>query len=230
MKHIAIVPARSGSKGLPDKNIKPLCGKPLLAYTIEAAQQSGRFDTVHLSTDSEQYAAIGRQYGAEVPFLRSTAAASDTATTWEAVLEVLHQYEQRGETFDTVTVLQPTTPLRTAADIQAAFDTLQQTGGTAVVSVCECEHSPLWSNTLPATRCMDGFIRQEDTARRQEHQAFYRLNGAVYLITTDRLLQQKSLCYDKHTYASVMPAERSVDIDTALDFAIAEAILSASQP
>ena len=108
MKNIAIIPARSGSKGLPDKNIRLLGGKPLLAYTIEAAIQSGCFDTVHVSTDSEHYAEIARQYGADVPFLRSAALATDTASTWDAVREALCRYAELGKTFDTMMLMQPT--------------------------------------------------------------------------------------------------------------------------
>ncbi len=96
MKNIAIIPARSGSKGLVDKNIRILCGKPLLAYSIEAALQSGMFDAVHVSTESEKYAEIAKKYGADVPFLRSMDNSSDTASSWEAVLEVLDKYSKLG--------------------------------------------------------------------------------------------------------------------------------------
>ena len=121
MCSIAIIPARSGSKGLPGKNIKPLNGKPLLAYSIEAALASGRFDTVHVSTDSERYADIARQYGADEPFLRSAEASSDTASSEDAIREVLRRYEEMGQRFDAFMLLQPTSPLRTADDIRAAL-------------------------------------------------------------------------------------------------------------
>ena len=108
MRSIAIIPARSGSKGLPDKNIRPLNGKPLLAYSIEAALASGLFDTVHVSTDSERYADIARQYGADEPFLRSAEASSDTASSEDAIREVLRRYEEMGQRFDAFMLLQPT--------------------------------------------------------------------------------------------------------------------------
>ena len=117
MKNLAIIPARSGSKGLKDKNIKMLSGKPLMAYTIEAAIESKMFCKVMVSTDSGNYAEIAREYGAEVPFLRSNELSGDKAGSWEVVLEVLQQYQTVGEIFDTVCLLQPTSPLRDSADI-----------------------------------------------------------------------------------------------------------------
>ena len=113
MKNLAIIPARSGSKGLKDKNIKNLAGKPLLAYAINAAIDSGLYDTVHVSTDSEIYADIAEKNGADVPFLRNAETATDTSSTWDAVKYVLQEYEKQGKTFDVITVLQPTSPLRT---------------------------------------------------------------------------------------------------------------------
>lgn len=152
MRSIAIIPARSGSKGLPDKNIRPLNGKPLLAYSIEAALASGLFDTVHVSTDSERYADIARQYGADEPFLRSAETSSDTASSEDAIREVLRRYEEMGQRFDAFMLLQPTSPLRTADDIRAAFGVMEEKQAESVVSVCEVEHSPLWCNTLPPGR------------------------------------------------------------------------------
>lgn len=121
MKNIAVIPARSGSKGLKDKNIKELNGKSLLAQSIEAAQESGRFDTIHVSIDSEYYAEIAKKYGADVPFLRSAELASDTSSTWDTVRFVLEEYTKLGKEFDTITVLQPTSPLRTAEDKERVF-------------------------------------------------------------------------------------------------------------
>ena len=106
MKNIAVIPARSGSKGLKNKNIKKLNKKPLMAYSIEAAQKAGIFDCIHVSTDSEQYAELARQYGAEVLFLRDSANSSDAATTWDAMRFVLREYKNRGKDFDAITVLQ----------------------------------------------------------------------------------------------------------------------------
>ena len=137
MKNIAIIPARSGSKGLPDKNIRMINGKPLMAYSIEAALNSGCFDTVFVSTDSEKYAAIAREYGASVPFLRDETLASDTASTWAVVRQVLQEFAERGELFDSFAILQPTSPLRTKENIQEAYRLLEEKQATSVVAVCE---------------------------------------------------------------------------------------------
>lgn len=225
MKNIAIIPARSGSKGLPKKNIKELCGKPLLAYSIEAAIHSEMFEVVHVSTDSEQYANIAKKYGADVPFLRSEQTASDTASTWDTVFEVLEKYRAMGKNFDTVTVLQPTSPLRMAEDIQNAFKLFAKKNAKTVVSVCECEHSPKLSNRLSEDFCMRNFILPSDNKRRQDSETYYRLNGAIYTLATDCFLEHRCILYNENTYAYVMPQERSTDIDTILDFIIIESIL-----
>lgn len=229
MRNLAVIPARSGSKGLPDKNIKPLLGKPLMAYTIEAAVQSGMFDTVHMSTDSSKYAEIARQFGAEAPFLRSRRNSNDTASSWDVVLEVLEEYGRRGQTFDTVMLLQPTSPLRTAEDIRNAYRTMEQKRAFTVASVCEAEHPPIWSNVLPDSGCMDGFLSGTALKPRQAASRYFRLNGALYLLDAGYFKEQRSISYDAHSYAYVMPQERSVDIDGPLDLLIAEALLRARE-
>ena len=135
MKNIAIIPARSGSKGLPDKNIKLLNGKPLLQYSVEAALASGCFDKVMVSTDSEKYAEIAREAGAEVPFLRSAYTSTDKASSWDMVEEVLDGYKKLGYTFDTFCLLQPTSPMRTAEDIAKAYAVMREKNAFAVVSI-----------------------------------------------------------------------------------------------
>ncbi len=224
MKNIAIIPARSGSKGLPDKNIKNLAGKPLIAYSIEAAISSGCFDEVMISTDSERYAEIGRSYGAEVPFLRSRRTASDTASSWDAVQEVLEGYKNQGRQFDTFCLLQPTSPLRTADDIRKAYALYQEKSPFAVVSVCEAEHSPLWCGQLPENKEFIGFMNPESQKRRQDAGKFYRLNGAIYIVNISRF-RNDSFFYKEGSFAHIMPQERSVDIDTEIDFKLAELLM-----
>ena len=183
MKNIAIIPARSGSKGLEDKNIRIFNGKPLLAYSVEVAIMSGLFNEVFVSTDSEKYAEIGREYGAHVPFLRSPELSSDTASSWDAVKEALNCYEKIGATFHTIALLQPTSPLRTAQDITNAFALMQEKQANAVVSVCEVDHSPLWCNILPENGSMDRFLSKDlVTKGRQNLDTYYRINGAIYLV------------------------------------------------
>lgn len=224
LKNIAIIPARSGSKGLKDKNIRELNGKPLLAYTIEAAIRSEQFSCIHVSTDSEEYAKIAIQYGAEVPFLRSKEMASDTASSWDTAREVLYRYKEFGQTFDTIALLQPTSPLRTEEDIKKGYQILKEKGANSVISVCEAEHSPLWCNTLPEDLSMNGFLKRDDNAPRQALSVYYRLNGALYIVKTSILLEKKDI-YQSHSFAYQMSQESSVDIDTELDFCIAKVIM-----
>ncbi len=226
MKCIAIVPARSGSKGLVNKNIKNLQGKPLLAYSVEAAFESGIVDVVHVSTDSEEYATIARDYNADVPFLRDESVSGDLATTWDAMRWVLEEYEKRGETFDTIVVLQPTSPLRTAQDIQNAMKLYEEKNAKSVISVCEVDHSPRWMNTLPEDGSLCGFIDDTAATPRQMLEKYYRLNGAIYIVDVE-LLKSKASLYGKDSYAYIMETGHSVDIDTELDFIIAEAVMKA---
>lgn len=221
MKNIAIIPARSGSKGLPDKNIKSLCGKPLLAYSVEAALHSGLFDIVHVSTDSAKYAEIAKIYGADVPFLRSAKNSSDTASSWDTVFEVLEQYSNLGINFDKVMLLQPTSPLRTSEDITAAFSLMADKKANAIVSVCPAGYY----HTLPADGSMTSFIQNEaDNQRRQDATLYYRVNGAIFLMNTPYLLECQNI-YRDSCFAYIMDRARSVDIDDKLDFLFAETIL-----
>lgn len=225
MRNLAVIPARSGSKGLKDKNIKLLNQKPLMAYSIEAAVQSGLFHNIHVSTDSQQYAEIARQYGADVPFLRNEELSSDIATTWDAMRFVLQEYEKIGESYDTITVLQPTSPLRTAEDIKNAYRFFVDKNADSVVSVCEVEHSPLWSNVLPENRCLNGFLRPDINGPRQQLPVYYRINGAIYIVKS-QFLKEKGNLYGENGYAYVMQKEHSVDIDDKMDFAMAELLLN----
>lgn len=225
MKSIAVIPARSGSKGLKDKNIKALAGKPLLAYTVEAALESGRFDIVHVSTDSSLYADIAKKYGADVPFLRGADISTDTASTWDVVRFVLKEYEKSGFLFGTVSVLQPTSPLRTSEDIKDAFRFFEKKKAKMISSVCEMEHSPLWSNTLPEDLSMADFEKEEAAfIPRQAQPTYYRENGAIYILKTDHLFHANNI-YKDGCYAYIMEQGHSVDIDGEMDFHMAEFLM-----
>lgn len=226
MKNLAIIPARSGSKGLKDKNIKLLNGKPLLAYSIEAAKKSELFDEIMVSTDSQEYASIAKQLGANVPFLRNNELSNDTASSWDVVKDVICQYKNLGLEFETVTLLQPTSPLRTAIDINKAYQILQDKNANFVVGVCEMDHSPLWSNIIPESGLMDKFINEEIASMpRQKLPKYYRINGALYVIKVEHLMNSYKL-YDKKTYSLVMDKDKSIDIDSQLDFEMAEFLIS----
>lgn len=224
MKNIAIIPARSGSKGVKDKNIRDLCGKPLLAYTIEAALRSEQFDEVMVSTDSEKYSEIAKEFGASVPFLRSEESASDAASSWDMVDEVLKNYREFSKEYDSFCLLQPTSPLRFAIDIKEAYKIYNDKAMFAVVSVCEAEHSPLWCGHLPESKEFVGFINPDNIKRRQDERKFYRLNGAIYIVNIEKFNNNRFF-YQEGSYAYIMPQDRSVDIDTEMDFLFAELIM-----
>ena len=189
-----------------------------------AALQSGCFEEVMVSTDSVRYAATAVQYGASVPFLRSPETATDTASSWSVVLEVLARYGELGKTFTHVCLLQPTSPLRTAEDIREAFRMLHAKQSMAVVSVCPAEHSPLLCGTLPLSGSLDGFLLRKANGPRQVYERAYRLNGAIYLTQCD-FLKQDSFLYRQGCYALTMDSSHSIDVDTVEDFVMAEALM-----
>lgn len=224
MRAIAIIPARSGSKGLPDKNILPLEGKPMMAYTIEACLESGCFEKVHVSTDSELYAQIAIKYGADVPFLRDPSLATDQATTEDVIRDVLKKYQAKGEEFDIFGIMQPTSPLRTALDIQNSFQLFTEKEADSVIGVCPMEHSPLWSNQLGESDSMYHFLDAQTNQNRQQFGQFYRINGAIYLMRLSEYSSHMAL-YGKRSYAYRMPKERSIDIDDWMDYEIAKVFM-----
>lgn len=225
MKNIAIIPARSGSKGIKDKNIKLLNGKPLIWYSIDAATQAQCFDEIFVSTDSLEYAKIAVQCGAKVPFLRSEELSSDTASSWDAVTECLDKYAKMGKTFETFMLLQPTSPLRKAKDIVEAYEIMKKKGANSVISLTETEHSPLWCNTLPEDGNMDNFVIKEyDNLPRQALPKYYRMNGAIYLAKIPYFMTYKDI-YREKVFSYIMDKASSVDIDEELDFDFAQLIM-----
>ena len=227
LKILALIPARGGSKRLPGKNIKELCGKPLIAWTIETALNSKYIEKTVVSTDCDKIAEVSKKYGAEVPFIRPDELASDTASTLDVVFHALTFLKNIQENFTHIILLQPTSPLRTSDDIDNAVELLVSKGANAVYSVCEVDHSPLWSNTLPEDQKFDGFIKREFIGKRsQDLPTYYRLNGAIYLVDVSELLNYKALLEVKSSFAFVMKRQSSIDIDEKLDFLIAESILS----
>ena len=224
MHNIAIIPARSGSKGLKNKNIKLMNGKPLLAYSIEAAKKSGAFDEIMVSTDSQKYADIAVEYGASVPFLRSAENSSDTAGSWDTVVEVLGKYREAGRLFDTVCLLQPTSPLRTGEDIFGAYEFFIDKEVNALTTVCEVDHSPLWTMTLDESRMLTEYRKNSIDIPRQKLDTYYRINGAIYIRKIEYGIDCIHLDNSKEI-AFIMDKRRSVDIDDELDFAIGEYLL-----
>lgn len=224
-KILAIVPARSGSKGLKDKNIKNLNGKPMINYTIDAALESGIFSNIIVSTDSEKYAKIVEEAGAEVPFIRPKKLSDDESTTTEVILHAITEMEKRkDERYDYFMLLQPTSPLRTAENIEEAYNLLKEKNANAVVSVCETDHNPLWSNTLDESLSLDNFIDTRKDKRRQELPTYYRLNGAIYLAKVSYYKKYNDFYINK-SYAYIMNKRESVDVDDIIDFKLAEVLM-----
>ncbi len=224
MNNIAVITARSGSKGIKDKNIKLLNGKPLLAYSIEAALLSEEFKTVMVSTDSEQYAEIASQFCAEVPFLRSAKTSGDTAGSWDVIEEVLLGYEKMGFRYDTVCLLQPTSPLRTATDIIGAYEYYIEKNAAAVTGVSECDHPAEYMMCLDENRSLKEFRDTEVDLPRQMLPTYYRLNGAIF-IRSIKYSDGKVILNDKPEFAYVMSKRAGIDIDTIEDFEYAEYLM-----
>lgn len=218
---LAIIPARGGSKRLPRKNVLNLAGKPVISWSIEAALQSKYIDKVIVTSDDDEILAIAKEGGA-IPLKRPDVLASDTATTFDATKHVVDNYEG----FDYVVLLQPTSPLRTEKHIDGAIELLVRKSADAVISLCEMEHSPLWSNTLPKNGSMEHFISPAIVNRRsQDLELHYRLNGAVYIAKTSCLLQEKAFFLKKNIFAYKMDRMHSVDIDEDIDFYIANKLM-----
>ena len=226
-KFIAIITARGGSKRLPNKNILDLNGKPLIAWTIEAAKKCNFINEVVVSTDSLEIKKIAEQHGASVPFIRSEKLSNDTASSFDVVKHCLDFHQAQFKlNFDYIILLQPTSPLRTHIDIENAVKLLKEKNADAIVSVCETEHSPLWTNNIDSTLSMDNFLRDEvKNNRSQDLPKHYRLNGAIYICKISELLKQKTFFLEKSIFAYIMHQERSIDIDTLVDFKMAEFLL-----
>lgn len=225
-KIIAIIPARSGSKGLRDKNIRLLNGKPLLAYSVEAAIDSELFDTVHVSTDSPRYLDIAKAYGADEPFLREKQNALDVSSSWDVVREVLQKYLELGKKFDICFLLQPTSPMRKAEDIKKAYRTFLENDAVCLSSVTEVNHPIQWCFRLDEACSMKEFaFSPYKNCRRQELETYYRENGAIYIVRTRDINNPSFEFYSNQCVAFIMDHERSIDIDTLYDFVAAEAII-----
>ena len=218
---LAIIPARGGSKRLPRKNILDLCGKPLISWSIEAALKSKYISKVVVSSDDEEILNISSNFGADI-IKRPYELANDTATTFDAIKHTINNLEK----YDYIVLLQPTSPLRNEKHIDEAIELLEEKQADAIVSVCEMDHSPLWSNTLPKDGNMRGFLREEILNKRsQDLEKYYRLNGAIYICKTDKLLENKSFFLKDNIFAYIMDRKSSIDIDEEIDFLFAERVI-----
>lgn len=224
---IAIIPARAGSKGLAGKNIRDLKGKPLIAYTIEAAIQSPSIDCVIVSTDNIEIANIAKQYGAQVPFLRPNDLAADNSLAIDVYLHALDFLESEGNSVNELIILLPTTPLRNSYDIEAAIELYNKNNADSVISFTRESHPVTWHRYIKD----DGKIEFDSSmvflSNRQSLRPTFYPNGAIYIIKKELLY--KRTYYSEKTYAYIMPPNRSVDIDTIEDFEYAEYLIKKNE-
>ncbi|AIY80624.1 cytidylyltransferase family protein [Clostridium botulinum 202F] len=222
---LAIIPARGGSKGLPGKNILNLNGKPLIAHTILASKNSKFVTRVVVSTDDKEIAEISKKYGAEVPYLRPNSLAKDKSLTIDSVFHMLDYLEKHEVYFpDYVLLLQCTSPLRDEQHIDGAIEKLVKSNFYGIISICESEVNPYWTNIFE-NESLKYFLEEgKNITRRQDLPHIYRYNGAIYLAKTEALKRERTFEVENLT-GYVMDRESSIDIDTEIDFKIAEIIM-----
>lgn len=222
MKRLAYIPARGGSKGIPKKNLREICGLPLVAYSIRAAQESGLFDRVFVSTDSQEIADIAVKHGAWVPFLRNADVAGDKASTVDAMVSDLRRMSEVEGEFNIVCLLQPTSPLRTAEDIMAAMGLFDRTGRD-VVSVSPVEEHPYLMRSIAQDGTLKKVLPLSGAIRRQDLESYFKVNGAIYINAVSGI--GPGVCLADNPVGYVMPSERAVDIDTYDDLETVRRIL-----
>ncbi len=225
MKPLVVIPARGGSKGVPGKNWKELHGKPLINYTIDAARKAFGDDCICVSTDSEKIKQVAESTGLKVPFLRPDYLATDKAGTYEVLLHAIEYYENEGYMADTLILLQPTSPFRTSEHIEEALKLYDDTC-EAVVSVKETKANPYY---VLFEENEEGWLsksKKSNAVRRQDVPLVYELNGAIYIINI-KALKAKPISEMSKIRKYEMDEAHSHDIDTALDWVIAESIITA---
>ncbi len=228
MRVLGVIPARGGSKGIPRKNIRELCGKPLLQYTAEAARAARRLTEVILSTEDEEIAEVGRRCGLEVPFQRPVELAEDDTPSLAVVQHALGWMERNRGCFDAVCLLQPTNPLRRAADIDACIELMEQSDVDAVVTLLAVppEYNPHWvyfRDEAGLLRLSTG--RSDPITRRQELPPAFHREGSVYITRRDVVMEENSL-YGRRLAGYLLDPQWSVNIDAPADWQRAEALLA----
>lgn len=220
-KVLAIIPARGGSKGVPRKNIKMLAGKPLIAWTIEEARKSKYISKLILSSEDEEIIKVAKDYGCEVPFKRPKDLAQDHTPGIDVILQAIEQCPG----YDYIILLQPTSPLRTAEDIDDFISYFIDQNVNACVSLCEPSKSPYWMYKLDGTNNLVPILTEHaSVTRRQDLPKVYALNGALYIANINWIKQTENFMTDE-TIGYVMPTSRSYDIDTIEDFMICEYLM-----
>ncbi|WP_353093815.1 acylneuraminate cytidylyltransferase family protein [Tissierella praeacuta] len=222
---LAIIPARGGSKGVPRKNIRLLNGIPLIGHTLMEAKKSKYLNRVIVSTDDEEIVKISRQFNGEVPCLRPKELAKDTSPTIDSIIHIINYLKEKENYLpDYICLLQCTSPLRTYEDIDGAIEKLLYTDFDGIISVCEVEVNPYWTNVFEKDKLKYFIEEGKNITRRQDLPKVYRYNGAIYIIKTDILMDIKSFETENIT-GYIMSNEDSIDIDTITDFKIAEILM-----
>ena len=220
--YLAVIPARGGSKRLPHKNLLDLCGKPLIAWSIEAGLQSKYIDKVLVSSDNKKILDIATKFKTGI-IKRPKRLASDTATTFDVLKHAIDNLES----YDYIVLLQPTSPLRNDRHIDEAIELLEKKNAHAIISVCEMDHSPLWSNTLKSDQAMNEFLKEDILNKRsQDLEKYYRLNGAIYICKINKFFKEREFFLKENVYAYIMDRESSIDIDEDIDLKIAHTLAS----
>ncbi|BBD09580.1 cytidylyltransferase domain-containing protein [Desulfovibrio ferrophilus] len=228
-KVLGVTLARGGSKSVPKKNIRPLAGKPVIAYTIEAAKRSAYLDDYIVSTDDQEIADVSASFGARIPFLRPVNLATDTATSGDALVHAVAYVEQEtGEKFDYVVEMMATNPLKTTAQIDQAIEMLDAKKADSVIAVTRVydQHPARIKKLDDEGRLEDFCIPEPLEARRQDltPPAYIRC-GSIYTIRRDYLMETKARYGSQESYALVIPDDESINVDTELDFAVAEILM-----
>ena len=223
-KILALIPARGGSKGIKDKNIFPLCGKPLIAYSIEKAKKSKFIDMVLVSTDSEKIASIAKEFGASVPFLRPAKFAQDTSKSIDVIIHTIEELKKINVFFDILILLQPTSPLRTAEDIDEAIKTFEDNNEQPLVSISEVNDNPILIRTLDNSGRLNKLLEINSDIRRQDMKKYYRVNGSIYINRIPDLNEYSSL--NDNIIPYIVPTNHSIDIDEMKDLVLAEYYLT----
>lgn len=226
----ALIPARGGSKGIPNKSIVDLCGKPLMAYSIEQAFESKYVDRVVVSTDDEKMAKVALAYNADVPFMRPQELALDESSSSSFILHALKFFKEEEKLFpDILVLLQPTSPLRTCDDIDKALELFVSSNVLSLESLCKPDISPYWFKTVDENNLIKPFLEKPASyIRRQDTNDLYMVNGAIYIFCADNFLKG-TIEIGRNALAYVMPVERSIDIDNMLDLEFAEFLLKRGQ-
>ena len=228
---IALIPARSGSKSIKDKNLIELGGRPLIAWSIETALACKKIDKVIVSTDSWKYAKLAEKYGAEVPFLRPKKIATDTSPVIETIRHAVFELEKKGDKIDIIVLLQPTSPFRRVKDIDKSLKMIKQPNTDSVVGVCEAEHNPY--HVMTAIKNNYLVYPLFKTAKKAIHYRqgapkVYRINGCLYTFKRNAFMKTGTI-FTKKARPLIMPGELSIDIDTKTDLLYAEFVLKHSK-